>query len=144
MLGILPSLTYLEHFFRCMYITLLPGTHDILNATFSGSVIQTIYLEHTSAHGALFIFMFIDGQVVDFSKSCYLALNRNSSLQHVLLFSLYPGDYQILVFDIEEDGTLLDGLGYPAVTIESSVSENGQGILSMYLSVLVCPTIIVQ
>ena len=98
------------------------GTHDILNATTTETdddeiVITTLYSEHSDARGALFDFVFIDENGdVDFTRSVLLALDRNTSLHHTLPFNLYPGQYRVFVYDIESDGTLSNGVGYPAVT----------------------------
>ena len=98
------------------------GTHDILNATTTETgddeiVITTLYSEHSDARGALFDFVFIDDNGdVDFTRSVFLALDRNTSLHYTLPFNLYPGQYRVFVYDIESDGTLSNGVGYPAVT----------------------------
>ena len=61
--------------------------------------------------------MFItDSGDVDFSRSFLLALDKNTSHNHTLPFELYPGQYRVYVYDIEHDGTLNNGVGYPAVT----------------------------
>ena len=74
------------------------------------------YSEHSTASGALFSFVFItDSGDVDFSRSFLLALDRNTSHNHTLPFDLYPGHYRVYVYDIEYDGTLQNGVGYPAV-----------------------------
>ena len=102
-----------------MYVSI--GTHDILNATTTETdddaiVITTLYSEHSDARGALFDFVFIDDNGdVDFTRSVLLALDRNTSLHHTLPFNLYPGQYRVFVYDIESDGTLSNGVGYPAV-----------------------------
>ena len=110
------------------------GTHDILNATTTETddnaiVITTLYSEHSDARGALFDFVFIDDNGdVDFTRSVLLALDRNTSLHHTLPFNLYPGQYRVFVYDIESDGTLSNGVGYPAVTIDLTITcRGGQG-----------------
>ena len=112
------------------------GTHDILNATTTETdddvvniVITTLYSEHSDARGALFDFVFIDDNGdVDFTRSVLLTLDRNTSLKHTLPFNLYPGQYRVFVYDIESDGTLSNGVGYPAVTSELNIRRDGQGI----------------
>ena len=52
---------------------------------------------------------------VDPSRAAYLALSRMASLRHALPFSLSAGGYRVFVYDIESDGTLASGVGYPAV-----------------------------
>ena len=72
--------------------------------------------------------MFIyDNGSVNFTRSVLLALDRNTSLHHTLPFNLYPGQYRAFVYDIESDGTLSNGVGYPAVMNELTLS-NEQGI----------------
>ena len=98
------------------------GTHDILNATTTETdddaiVITTLYSEHSDARGALFDFVFIDDNGdVNFTRSVLLAMDRNASLNHTLSLNLYPGQYKVFFYDIESDGTLSNGVSYPAVT----------------------------
>ena len=126
------------------YYVFYIGTHDILNATTTETgddeiVITTLYSEHSDARGALFDFVFIDDNGdVDFTRSVLLALDRNTSLHHTLPFNLYPGQYRVFVYNIESDGTLSNGVGYPAVTNRDYftisffdqiiIDEDGQGI----------------
>ena len=114
----------------------LLGTHDIINATFSGNVVQTVYRsEYVNASGALFVFLFNDFGRVDFSKSAYVALDRNASLNYTLRFKLYPGHYTISAYDIEKDKTLLDDMNYPAHTTQYFEQNNG-GKISVYFIVI--------
>ena len=95
----------------------------IVTETESNAVsISTLYSEGSAARGALFSFVFLteDGGV-DFNRSALLVLDRNTSLNHTLPFNLHPGHYRVYVYDIESNGLLLDGTGYPAVTSELSV-----------------------
>ena len=67
--------------------------------------------------------MFIDvNGNVDFTRSVLLALDRNTSLNYTLPFNLYPGQYRVFVYDIESDGTLSNGVGYPAIMSELSIT----------------------
>ena len=77
--------------------------------------------------------MFIDdNRDVDFTRSVLLALDRNTSLHHTLPFNLYPGQYRVFVYDIESDGTLSNGVGYPAVENGLTLSiGNEQGIIML-------------
>ncbi len=108
-------------------IILFTGTHDIKNATISDVHkrinIVTDYFEHSSAAGAFFIFVFLTGKTVDLTRTVYLALDRNTSRNHTLPFSLSPGRYDVCVYDIESDGTLASGVGYPAVVRELVISN---------------------
>ena len=116
------------------------GTHDILNAITTETdedaiAITTLYSVHSDARGALFDFVFIDDNGdVDFSRSVLLALDRNTSHNHTLPFNLYPGQYRVLVYDIESDGTLSNGVGYPAVTSKVFTSGICQGAPFVYTS----------
>ena len=100
------------------------GTHDIVNSQTSQTeehaiIVTTRYSEHSTASGAMFSFVFItDSGDVDFNRSFLLALDRNTSHNHILPFDLYPGHYRVYVYDIEHDRTLHNGVGYPAVSEE--------------------------
>ena len=90
-------------------------------------VITTLYSEHSDARGALFDFVFIDDNGdVDFTRSVLLALDRNTSLNHTLPFNLYPGRYRVLVYDIESDGTLSNGVGFPATVTDLLLSNRNE------------------
>ena len=92
----------------------------------SGEIIlYTVFSKFSTASGALFSFVFIaDSGDVDFSRSFLLALDRNTSHNHTLPFDLHPGHYRMYVYDIEHDGTLHNGVGYPAVTEEIALFTN--------------------
>ena len=51
---------------------------------------------------------------VDFSKSLYLTLDRESSRDYTLSSPLFSGWYMISVYDIEENGTVQGHIAYPA------------------------------
>ena len=73
--------------------------------------------------GALFSFVFItDYGTVDFSRTTLLPLDRNNS---ALSLYLSPGQYQIHVYDIEQDGILNNGPNYPAAVQELELPHNG-------------------
>jgi hypothetical protein len=79
----------------------------------------TEYSEHSTASGALYSFVYItESGGVDFTRSSLLAVDRNTSQNYALCFDLYPGHYIVHVYDIECDGALANGVGYPAVTGE--------------------------
>ena len=97
--------------------------------------LNTVYSKYSTASGALFSFVFItDSGDVDFSRSFLLALDRNTSHNHTLPFDLYPGRYRVYVYDIEHDGTLHNGVGYPAVTEDllnfTNSTNSGNGSLA--------------
>ena len=96
---------------------------------YSTVTVTSVYSEHSTASGALFSFVFItDSDNLDFSRSFFLALDRNTSHNHTLPFDLYPGHYRVYLYDIDHDKTLHNGLGYAAVTQElftANCSSNG-------------------
>ena len=92
--------------------------------------LSTVYSEFSDARGALLDFVFIDDNGdVNFNRSVLLALDRNTSLSHTLTFDLYPGQYRVFVYDIESDGTLSNGVGYPASRDDFTLTT--QGIANM-------------
>ena len=97
------------------------------NATFDATshTITTEYFEYSTAMGALYIFIFInEDRSIDFKKSIYLPLNRNSSHNYTLP-DISPGQYQMFVFDIDRDVTLHDIVNYPADTDMFSIINDG-------------------
>lgn len=81
--------------------------------------VATIYSENSNARGALLNFIFLD----NFTQSIFIALDRTSN---VLPFRILPGFYKIFVYDIEHNGALSNGVGYPAVTKLASVKGQGK------------------
>ena len=121
------------------------GTHDVDTSVIRNRcgeiTLNTVYSKYSTASGALFSFVFItDSGDVDFSRSFFLALDRNASHNHTLPFDLYPGHYSLYVYDIEHDGTLHNGVGYPAVTEEllniTNSTNIGNGSLANTMSSL--------
>ena len=92
--------------------------------------LRVIYSDHTTAGGAMFSFIFSAGnESVDFSRSFLLAIDRNTSLNYTLPFDLHPGYYKVYVYDIECDGTLANGVGYPAATSELTIEDRNDTIM---------------
>ena len=89
-------------------------------------VIAANYIEGSNASGALFSFLSINNSEIDFMQSVLLAVDRNNNSMPL---NLHPGYYRLYVYDIEYDGTLHNGVGYPAVIEEFNTSLNSQGIL---------------
>ncbi len=109
------------------------GSHDIRDVAVieedSGITVETDYFEHSSASGALFIFVPLDDSgAADLTRAVYLTLDRNTSHNHTLPFSLSGGRTAIFVYDIENDGTLVSGEGYPAVNTEQVTNDTTQGM----------------
>ncbi len=57
----------------------------------------------------------------------YLALNSSTSRKQILPFNLSIGRMAVFVYDIESDGTLASGVGYPAVNRELVINDHTQG-----------------
>ena len=106
---------------------LMTGTHDIRDVTVD-NMVRTEYFEHSIAMGALIIFTFInEDRFIDFSRSSYLSLDRNASLNYTLPDDLTPGPYRVFAYDIERDGRLHNGVGYPASRDQITIAGNSQG-----------------
>ena len=108
------------------------GTHGIADATLDQTEfgVTTTYFQRSSERGAL-VFFINEGkdEVVDFTRSAIIALDKASSLSYTLPFELYAGKYRMLIYDIEQDGTLLSGVGYPAIsTDEITTRSDSQGM----------------
>ena len=127
---LLISYCYCLH--ACM-INYFIGTHDIKGATTRRTEtdqieVTTSYFEESSASGALYVLVFVtDEEKVDFTRSVLLALDRETSRDYTLPFSLSPGGYRVFVYDIEHDGTLSSGVSYPAVRSELAIDRSNQG-----------------
>ena len=100
---------------------LFTGTHGILSIdatpTLSEILMKIAYYRHSNTRGAFLSVVFIthDGGV-DFTKSALLPMEKdNNTLPHRLHS---PGTYEVHAYDIEEDGTLATGVGYPAVSTD--------------------------
>lgn len=77
--------------------------------------------------GVLIVYIFItDDGAVDFTRSRLITVERNDSLHYSLPFSLPAGLYRVFAYDIEQDGLLSSGVGYPAVTHDISISTQGE------------------
>ena len=75
--------------------------------------LTTVYSEHSEAKGALYYFVYVhENREVDFTRSVFLVSERNVTHNHTSL--PYLGEYRVFVYDIESDGTLSSGEGYPA------------------------------
>ena len=104
------------------------GSHDIVETGVHVNPlrIHTQYLLDSQAAGGLFSFLFIDANgVIDFRKSTYLCLEKNTSQSYVLPFTQSPELYVISAYDIEEDGLLYSGEAYPATTSTHVISGPG-------------------
>lgn len=110
------------------------GSHDIVEAGIHMNPlsIQTEYLLGSQAAGGLFSFLFIDENgAIDFTKSTYLCLDKNTSQSYVLPFTQSPELYVISAYDIEEGGLLYSGEAYPATTSRHVIQGPGTNTLVM-------------
>ena len=107
----------------------MTGTHDVRDVTVN-NMVRTEYFENSIAMGVLTIFTFInEDRSVNFSRSSYLFLDRNASLNYTLPDDLTPGLYHVFAYDIESDGTLHNGVGYPASRDQITIAGNSQSEL---------------
>ena len=113
-----------------MHVTVVIGTHSILRTEIQQDPLkmETEYLLNSTAAGGLFIFLFIDDNVItDFTKSVYLCLQKSDSQSYLLPFSQSPEFYAISAYDLEKDGLLVAGETYPATTFTDIIP--GPGIM---------------
>ena len=82
------------------------------------------YHAGSTAKGALLNFMFETGNgSIDFEKSVILPVKSNITRGYIILpIQLFPGQYRVFFHDIEQSGTLLSGLGYPALSQQLTIS----------------------
>ena len=99
------------------------------------------YHAGSTAKGALLNFMFETGNGstdFDFNKSVILPVKSNITRGYILPIRLFPGEYRVFFHDIEQSGTLLSGLGYPALSQKLTIStgiNHGMIIIIMYINV---------
>ena len=77
-------------------------------------------LADSNAGGALLSFIPVTDDKVNFTGSALISMNKETSRNYTLPFSLSPGGYRVFVYDIEHDGTLPSDVNYPAVTRDIS------------------------
>ena len=106
------------------------GTYDVSEVTVrllqNGTVkVSTIFSRFSDAKGALIYFI----NTNNLTRSAIAALDRNKSSNYIFPFHLYPGQYRLLVFDIEYNGTLfnVNGSEYPAVLYDFQANGNSEG-----------------
>ncbi len=115
------------------------GTHGVeaANIAYVGQdeIRITISYSRFSFESGVLVSLISDGaspNVVNFTRSVTLTLDRNTSLDYVLPFELFPGSYRMFIYDIEQDGTLRNGVGYPAFTGEIQIRSNSQGMMHVF------------
>ena len=98
---------------------------DILLSS-NGNTIEvgvTFFAESTVRGAVMNCVSINESGEINITSSVLLTLERINSTA-MTSFNLYPGQYQVFVYDIEQDGTLFSGVGYPAVTDQLLVSGN--------------------
>ena len=118
------------------YIYTNLGTHDIQTASISeiasGEVEASIsFTPGSLARGALLI---IHGGVGTGKSSLLLPFGRDMTINYTLSIGLTTGQFKTFWYDIEGDGTLTNGVNYPAVTGE--LTKMSTGMLIGYHSVI--------
>ena len=119
-----------------LILCFMTGTHDIRDVTIDNiSHTLTIqYFRPSVATGALIVFTSInEDRSVNFSRSLYLYLDRNASLNYTLPVDLTPGQYHVFAYSSEMDGTFINGVGYPASTKQLYVTGNSRGEIAVKL-----------
>jgi hypothetical protein len=91
--------------------------------------IRTEYLSNSSAAGVLYGFYHVAENGIDFTKSAFLALSRNNSLNYELTHHPPTGVYFVHTYQIEYDGLLSIGEVFPATSQVFSGTGNSR---SMY------------
>ena len=83
------------------------------------------YLENSPAMGVVFVLLFTDDAgSVNFTKSLYLVLDRVES-SNFLQNNVTQGRYDVLAFDVEEDGRL-----WSSSAEQETVTVGGEGIVT--------------
>ena len=91
-----------------------------------GVRISSTFISNSAARGALFIFVYINqmDESIDFTRSHSLALNRSDLSGGLMLpLALWPGRYDVFVYDIENTMRLGNVIGYQAS--DNTVEVNG-------------------
>ena len=89
-------------------------------------VVVTFFAESTARGAVMNCVSVNESGEINITSSVLLTLERINSTA-MTSFNLYSGQYQVLVYDIEQDGTLSSGVGYPAITDQLLVSGNRNG-----------------
>ena len=99
--------------------------------------VSIAYHTGSTAKGALLNFMLETGNgSIDYEKSVILPVKSNITRGHILPIQLFPGQYRVFFHDIEQSGTLLSGLGYPALSQKLTIST-GIKILSRHDTIII-------
>ena len=100
------------------------------------STVTISYVENTKAKGALCILISVHDRRVDFNSSLFVFIRRNEELSIAMPHYLRPGQYDVISYDVESNGKLLPGVGYPAYVQKISVDQTGVKI-SFHLPLII-------
>ena len=95
----------------------------------NGNTIEVVvtFFAGSTARGAVMNCVSVnDSGEINITSSVLLTPERINRTA-ITSFNLYPGQYQVFVYDIEQEGTLFSGVGYPAITDQLLVSGNRNG-----------------
>ena len=102
----------------------IAGTHDVQRTDMENSTVNISYVENTKAKGALCILVSIHDGRVDLDSSVFVFI-RNEEVPISMPLYLRPGKYDGVCYDVESNGRLLPGVGYPAYVQRISITQTG-------------------
>ena len=100
----------------------ISGSHDVQRTDVENYMVNISYVENTIAKGALCILISIRNGRVDFDSSVFIFIRRNEELPILMLRS---GMYNVVCYDVESNGRLPPGVGYPAYFQRISITQTG-------------------
>ena len=89
------------------------------------STVNIFYAENTEAKGALCILISIHNGHVDFNSSVFVFIRRNEELPISMPLNFRPGQYDVISYDVESNGRLQPGVGYPAYVQKINNTQTG-------------------
>ena len=102
------------------------GTHDVQRTDMENSTINVSYVENTRAKGALCILISVRDGRVDFDSSVFVFIRSNEEMPIAMPLYLRPGKYDVACYDVESNGRLPPGVGYPAYVQRISITQTGK------------------
>ena len=103
------------------------GTYDVQSIAVDSPAPNAVtlnasYLENSPAMGVVFVLLFTDNAGrVNFTKSLYLVLDRAES-SNFLQNNFTRGSYDVMAFDVEEDGRL-----WSSPAVQETITVSGEG-----------------
>ena len=106
----------------------LIGTHDVQRVHVVNSTVNVFYVEKTRAKGALCISISVYDRGMNLISSVFIFIpKRNES--HISMLYLSPGKYDVVCYDVESNGRLPPGIGYPAYIQRINITQTGISII---------------